>query len=674
ALDGAGNPYITGYTNSSDFPTTSGAFQPKFGGFVGQGFLLVGGDAFVSELSPDGKSLLYSTYLGGQNDDFGFGIAVDSSSNVYVTGTTISVNFPVSAGAYQTRMAGTGGQEVFPLFGNGLAAIVGGDVFVTKLNPAKSGAAGLVYSTFIGGTDDDVGSSIFVDASGNAYVAGYTLSSNYPTTPGAFQSTWAGAEQQNFFFHFGDAFITKVNPTGTALIFSTYIGGSGDDWISSLAADASGNVIATGSTTSRNFPVTAGSYQTSYHGPTSIPPAVDMFFGDAFLLKLNAGGTALVFSTYFGGAGDDCALAMTTDAAGNIYLAGFTNSADFPVTAGAFQPTLAGPGYLTTTQTFGDGFLAQFSSSGSPLYVTYLGGTQNDAVASVAITPSGIVYLSGMTKSTDFPTLAAAQPKNASTILSTGLGSNAFVTSISGFFASGTGPSISSVLNATGEAPVIAQNTFIEVKGANLAPDTRTWQTSDFVNNQLPTSLDGVGVTVDGKPGFIYYISPTQVNVLTPLDSTTGPVQVQLKNNLSTSSDATVTMQTYAPGFYQFLPAAYVAAVHLTGALIGPTTLYPGLSTPASPGETIEVYGNGFGQTSPEIVNGSLTAFGTLPVMPTIKVGGIVASVSFAGVVGPGLYQFNVVLPGNLPAGDNSFVATFNGFSTQANALISISN
>ncbi len=673
AVDSAGNPYIVGYTNSTDFPTTSGAYQTVFGGFVGQGFMFVGGDAFMSKISPDGAKLLYSTYLGGQNDDFGLGIAVDGAGAVYVTGTTLSTNFPVTANAYQKELAGEGGQENFPLFGNGLPAIEGGDVFVTKLNPANPPGSALVYSTLIGGSGDDVASSIFVDNSGNAYVGGYTLSADYPTTPGAFQHIWAGAEPQNYFFHFGDAFISKLNSTGSALVFSTYIGGKGDDWVSSLSVDSSGNVIAAGSTTSTNFPVTSGSFQNTYHGPTSLPPSVDMFFGDAFVLKLKADGTELIFSTYFGGSGDDCAQALTTDSAGSIYLAGFTNSGDFPVTANAFQKTLAGPGFLQTTQTFGDGFLAQFTSNGAPTYVTYLGGTQNDAVASLAVTSSGILYLSGMTKSSDFPTMAAAQPVNASTLLNMGIGANAFVTSISGFSAS-AGPSISSILNASGGAPVIAQNTFIEVMGQNLAPDTRIWGASDFVNNQMPTALDGVSVTVDGKPAFVYYISPTQVNVLTPLDSATGVVQVQLKNNLGPSGNVATQMQAYAPGFYQFLPTAYVAAVHADGSLVGPTTLYPGQSTPARLNETILIYANGFGQTTPAIVNGSATQFGTLPVMPEIKLGGAVAKVAFAGVTAPGLYQFNVVIPGNISSGDNSIVATYNGVATQAGALISISN
>ena len=674
ALDSAGNPYITGYTNSNNFPTTTGAYQTTFGGYAsGQGFLLVGGDAFVSKFSPDGTKLLYSTYLGGQNNDLAFGIAVDAANNVYVTGTTLSSNFPVTPNAYQTQFAGTGGQENFPLFGNGLSAIVGGDVFVTKLNPANPPASALVYSTLIGGSGDDVASSIYVDAAGNAYVGGYTLSTDYPTTTGGFQRAWGGAEPQNYFFIFGDGFISKLNPTGSALLFSTFIGGAGDDWVSSLAADSAGNVIAAGSTTSLNFPVTAGSFQTTYHGPTTLPPTVDMFFGDAFLLKLKADGSGLIYSTYFGGSGDDCVLALATDPAGNIYLGGFTNSSDFPTTPNAIQKTLAGPGYLQTTQTFGDGFLAEFTSGGAPSYITYLGGTQNDAVASLAVSASATVYLTGMTKSIDFPMQAPAQPGNASTVLKMGIGANAFVTTISGFGTTPGGPSINAVVNATGGTG-IAQNTFIEILGQNLAPDKRTWGGSDFVNNQMPTALDGVSLTVNGKPAFIYYISQTQVNALTPLDSTTGLVQVQLKTNIGTSQYVSVQMQAYAPGFYQFLPAQYVAAVHLDKSLIGPLTLYPGATTPAHPNETIVLFGNGFGQTAPAIVNGSEAQSGTLPVTPAIKIGGIAANVQFAGVVEPGLYQFNVVVPGNVPAGDNSIVATFNGVSTQAGALISISN
>lgn len=673
AADSSGSAYVTGYTNSSDFPVTANALQKVFGGYVGAGFALRLGDAFVSKLSPDGKSLVYSTYLGGSSDDGGFAIALDSSNNAYVAGTTLSRNFPTTTGAYQTVNQGSGGQENFPLFGGGLSAIVGGDVFISKINPAGSA---LVYSTLLGGNEDDVAAALAVDSAGNAYVGGYTLSRNFPTTTGALQTAFGGVEAQNYFFNFGDGFISKINPSGTALVYSTLVGGGGDDWVSSLTVDSSGNVYATGSTTSINFPVTRGALQSSFYGPFALPEDVDMFFGDAFVLKLNPTGTGLVFSTFLGGSGDDCGLAIALDGAENILIAGFSNSTDFPVTPDAFQPALAGPGFISIRETFGDGFIVQLAANGaSKMYGTYLGGTGDDAIFSVALGSSGTLYFAGMTVSSDFPVKNAAQPKSGGTSASL-FNSDAIVGAMAGFTgaSTGTGPFITAVLNASGETTTIAPNTWIEIKGSNLAPDTRIWQGTDFVNNKLPASLDGVSVTVNGKPAFVYYIDSKQVNVLTPLDSTTGPVQVQLTNNSVASTPVSATLQTVAPGFFQFGAGPYVAAVHLDGTFVGPTTLYPGLSSPAKANETIVLFANGFGQTSPAIVNGAVAQSGSLPAMPVIKMGSYTATVQFAGVVAPGEYQFNVTVPSGLPVGDVVLSATYGGATTQSGVLITVQN
>ncbi len=234
-------------------------------------------------------------------------------------------------------------------------------------------------------------------------------------------------------------------------------------------------------------------------------------------------------------------------------------------------------------------------------------------------------------------------------------------------------PAVTLVATAEAQNLTIAPNTWIEIKGTNLAPDTRIWQGTDFVNNQLPTQLDGVSVTVDGKPAFVYYISPTQVNVLTPLDSATGPVEVQLTNGGTQAAPVTAQLQKYAPEFFVINGGPYVVGTHLNPSnLIGPASLYPGVTTPLAAGETVVLYGNGFGQTSPAIVNGSLSQSGTLPVLPMITIGGINATVEFAGVISPGLYQFNVVVPPNAPSGDNALVATYNGLSTPAKVLVTV--
>jgi len=237
-----------------------------------------------------------------------------------------------------------------------------------------------------------------------------------------------------------------------------------------------------------------------------------------------------------------------------------------------------------------------------------------------------------------------------------------------------TAPVISLVANAEGESPTIAPNTWVEIKGVNLAPpgDSRIWQGSDFLNNQLPTKLDGVSVIVNGQSAFVYYISPTQVNVLTPPEPFQGSVQVQLINAGVASASVTVQAKPLSAAFFIFNGGPYVTAVHANGSLIGPTTLYSGSTTPAKPGETILLFADGFGPTSTPVVTGSLVQGGTLSPPPVITIGGIAATVQFAGLVAPGEFQFNVVVPAAIADGDQSITATYNGVTTQSGVLLTV--
>jgi uncharacterized protein (TIGR03437 family) len=243
------------------------------------------------------------------------------------------------------------------------------------------------------------------------------------------------------------------------------------------------------------------------------------------------------------------------------------------------------------------------------------------------------------------------------------------------------GPAVSLVANAEGESPTIAPNTWVEIKGSNLAPmgfsspacaPGYCWQASDFANNKMPTQLDGVSATVNGKSAFVYYISPAQLNILTPPDSMSGTVQVQVTNNGVPATAVTAQAQPLSPSFFVFNGGPYVAGTHLNGSYLGPTTLYPGLTTPAKPNEIVVIYANGFGTASTPVVSGSVVQSGTLSPLPVVKIGGITATVQFAGLVAPGEYQFNVVVPPTLGDGDQPIVATYNGLSTQPGALISI--
>jgi uncharacterized protein (TIGR03437 family) len=238
-------------------------------------------------------------------------------------------------------------------------------------------------------------------------------------------------------------------------------------------------------------------------------------------------------------------------------------------------------------------------------------------------------------------------------------------------------PAISFVANAEGESPLIAPNTWIEIKGVNLAPhqdalNLRIWTSADFSNNQMPVQLDGVSVTVNGKNAYVWYVSPSQVNVLTPPDALSGPVNVALTNNGVSSPPYVAQAQALSPSFFVF-DGTHVVGVHPEGGDIGPATLYPGLTTPAKPGETIELFANGFGITSTPVVSGAVTQSGTLSPTPVIKIGGIQANVRFAGLnVTPGEFQFNVDVPPNVPDGDQPVTATINGVTTQAGVLLAV--
>jgi hypothetical protein len=349
AVDSAGNAYITGGTVSTDFPVTPGAFQ------TGQASPFQF-DAFVTKMNSTGTALIYSTYFGGNNRDIGNDIALDGAGNAYVTGLTDSGNLPTTPGAFRTTPVGT---DEF-------------DAFAMKLN--ATGTA-LVYSTYLGPI---IGSGIAVDSAGNAYITGQA-NGDYPTTPGAFQTVSGGSSE---------AFVTKLNSTGTALVYSTFLGGSGFDAASKIAIDSAGNAYVTGEA-GPGFPVTPGAFQTSSNG-----------FREAFVTKLNATGTALVYSTYLGGSNTDVGQGIAVDLAGNAYVTGDSDSLNFPTTAGAFQ-TVKAAGL--------DAFVTKLSATGNALaYSTYIGGDGNDFGSDIALDLAGNACVVGQTESSDFPTTAGA--------------------------------------------------------------------------------------------------------------------------------------------------------------------------------------------------------------------------------------------------------------------------
>jgi uncharacterized protein (TIGR03437 family) len=239
-------------------------------------------------------------------------------------------------------------------------------------------------------------------------------------------------------------------------------------------------------------------------------------------------------------------------------------------------------------------------------------------------------------------------------------------------------PAITSVTDAYGNSPVIAPNTWTKVQGSNLAAagDSRFWLSSDFLNNQLPTKLDGVSVTVNGKSAYVYYISPTEVTILTPPDALSGPIQVQLTSNGATSNLASVPGQALSPSFFEAVSSGgvhYVLGTHAgDGSLIGPSSLFPNSSRPVSPDENIDLIATGLGPTDTPVVSGSLSQTGNLSVLPAITIGGVPATVSSAGLLGIGTYVIKLTVPSNVPDGDLPVSATYNGSSAQPNVMITV--
>jgi hypothetical protein len=392
AVDGAGNAYVTGEAGSREtsFPETTGVFQPLYGDGSS--------DAFVAKVNPTG-SLVYASFLGGTGDDTGFGIAVDAAGNAYVIGQTASSapSFPVTAGVFQPQNAGDN------------------DAFVAKVNP--SGTT-LLYAGFLGGTAYEVGNDIAVDAAGNAYVIGQTssLAATFPDTPGVFGTENAGGSS--------DAFVAKVNPTGSALLYAGFLGGSSFDIGGGIAVDGAGNAYVTGTTRSAaaTFPETPGVFQAELANPQAAFPQ------DAFVAKVNPTGSSLSYATFLGGNSSESGYDIAVDGGGNAYVTGTTGSTapSFPATAGVFQPQNAGNG---------DAFVVKVNPTGSALvFATFLGGTNtniltgNETGRGIALDGSGNVYIGGTTSSpaASFPeTPGAFQSENA------GGNSDAFVAKVS---------------------------------------------------------------------------------------------------------------------------------------------------------------------------------------------------------------------------------------------------
>jgi hypothetical protein len=349
-VDAADNVVVAGHTFSSDFPTTVGAYDRTLSGVR---------DAFVVKLNAAGSALMFSTYLGGNSYERVWGLALDSSGQPVVAGETGSADYPTTAGAFDTVFGGAG------------------DGFVAKLDAAGQS---LLWSTFLGGASADWVNGLTIDAADCPVAVGTTFSGDYPTTPGAFDRASHGDY---------DAFLTKLQSDGSSLVYSSYLGGSASDVAYAVDLDGAGQAVVTGSTSSADFPVTPGAYDTSYNGA-----------GDIFVAQFNVSATDLLWNTYVGGAGVEESFALILDPDGRATVSGETDSPDYPTTADGYDRTYAANR---------DAFITQISPAGGTLlWSTYLGGGEFDSGWDFAIDASGRPLLTGPTRSVDFPTTAGA--------------------------------------------------------------------------------------------------------------------------------------------------------------------------------------------------------------------------------------------------------------------------
>jgi len=600
AVDAQGDVYVTGNTASLDLPT-KGAIQPKTGGSQ---------DAFVAKLNPGGL-LIYATYLGGGANETASAIAIDPAGSAYIIGTTFSTNFPTVA-AFQSVK---GAQQ---------------DAFVAKINP---GGTAWVYSTYLGGNAADEGYGIAVDAAGNAYLTGYTASTNFPV-----QSPFQGSSAGDV-----DAFVTKLNPAGSALVYSTYLGGSGTDFANALAVDSSGSVYVTGDTRSKDFPL-VGPIKTTL-GSTGVY--------DVFVSKLNPSGSALVYSTYLGGGSEDDPYGLAIDKTGNAWITGRTNSSDFPL-VNAIQ----------ATRVAFDMFVTEINASGSGLlFSTFIGGQGSESGRGIAVDSLGNIHVAGEGTSTNFPVKNAFQGANGGTA-----NPQDGLVLLLGDTPPSSGPVITTVSDNLIDGGAVEPGGWFFVKGTDLAGTTRIWGSSDFADpNKLPTDLDGVEVWVNGTPVPVYFISPGQVNAQAPLNIS-GSMTVQVVRLGLPSNTLTAPVAQLQPALYYYTVGSksYAAALFVDYTIMGDPAVVPG-TRKANSGDIIQLYASGL---APSPSGGAITS--PVPVVGVgVTIGTTDAPVLAAALVAPGQFQVNFTVP-QLAPGEYPIAVTISGKTSQPNVLFEV--
>lgn len=676
AVDSAGNAYVTGATNSNNFPVTTGVVQPHLKGYGGNSCVIFG-DAFVSKLNPTGTQLLYSTYLGGSADDFANAIAIDSQGDAYIAGATLSTNFPV-VNPVQSSLRGSGGEPGRPSC-SGAPLFDGGDAFVAELNPT---ATTLMFSTYLGGSLDDVATAIALDPSGNIYVGGFTLSTDFPVTSGAYQTKWGGIDPQDEFFNFGDGFVARLNAGGGSLAYATYLGGSGDDAVLAMTADKAGTVYVTGSTSSQNFPTTSTAVQSHYGGYVVLPEFIEQNLGDAFATRLDSKGATLLYSTYLGGSENDAGRAIAVDPSGLIYVSGLTDSTDFPVSSNAMQAVFGGDdtsirqNYLP----YGDGFLTIIDSNlTKPVYSTYYGGEYNDMFTSLAFDQNGNVWMAGNTQSPNLTVTsnaaqhsytggpaASGSPSPGTPIVMQSMLAEVSIAATSG------GPTLNSLTNAaSNKVGAVSPGMVFVVYGNNLGPATLVNGGVDPASGLLASARGGTAVLFDNIPAPLLFVEGTAVSGIAPYEiAGLTTVQVVVEVEGQRSAAMTLPVQATSPGVFS-LNYSGTGEVVAEQYVNGQGSLNSA-GNPASVGMLVSIYVTGEGQTVPAGEDGlfSTTVVPKPVASVSVSVGGVPqTNINYAGEIPGdpgGIMQVNFFVAAGTPSGSQPVMVTVGGVTSQS--------
>ena len=619
-VDSTGSAWFVGDTNSANFPILNGQ----------QVSLSLGHDAVISRLNSVGL-LQFSTYFGGNGDDFARGVAVNSTG-VYVVGDTFSTNLPIGISAQTTYGGGT--PTECPVTSSGQP--LGGDVFVLKLD---SSATTRLYSTYLGGSGCEAGRGIAVDAAGNAYITGATNSPTFPTV-NPLQASLGGGSCAPFdggaAYTCPDAFVAKLNPSGSALVYSTYLGGNSLDDAAAIAIDSAGAAYIVGDTQSPNFPL-LNPLKSSRTGTQNV-----------FVSKLNASGSGFAYSTYYGGGNMDSGRAIKVDSTGRAFIAGFTSSLDFPL-ASAIQTSLAGSSDL---------FVATFNSLGTGTdFSTYYGSAGEDQAHGLVIDESGNTWVVGHTQSSTFPTRGAPfQTASAG-------GTDGILLKIEPVPASPPPPpppqtpvvSSGGVVNNASFAPnpaPVAPGSIAAVFGGNLNDGSSVQSSSFGPDGKLVTILGGASATINNIPAPMFYSFTGQLGVQIPFElsgQTTGTIVVTVAGQ--SSVPVSINLDPTAPGIFTTNQqgTGMAAMLHQDG--VTAVTA----QNPAHPNEVIIFFGTGLGTLTPALATGAASAGNRTVVTPTVSIDGVQVVPDFSGAAPNfvGLNQINVRVPAGTRTASN---------------------